>query len=65
VQENFAQVKNFCLIWGGGQSRLIEQKQSRIDTDIFHQGGLQFDVDSKNKIKIVYISYSGKLVIKE
>jgi len=27
------------------QSRLLEQKQLRIDTDILHHVGLEFDVD--------------------
>jgi len=31
--------------------RLLEQKQLKIDTNILHQIGLQFDVDSKNRIK--------------
>jgi len=32
----------------GGQSRLLEQKQLNIDTNVLHQVGLEFDVDSKN-----------------
>jgi len=35
----------------GGQSRLLAQKQLNIDTNILHQVGLEFDVDSKNRIK--------------
>jgi len=35
----------------GGQSRLLEQKQLNIDTNILHRVGLEFDVDSKNRIK--------------
>jgi len=35
----------------GGQSRLLEQKQLNIDTNILHQVGLEFDVDSKDPIK--------------
>jgi len=35
----------------GGQSRLLEQKQLNIDTNILHQVGLEFDVVSKNRIK--------------
>jgi len=31
--------------------RLLEQKQLNIDTNILHQVGLEFDVDSKNRIK--------------
>jgi len=31
--------------------RLLEQKQLNIDTNILHQAGLEFDVDSKNLIK--------------
>jgi len=30
-----------------GQSRLLEQKQLNIDTNILHQVGLEFDVESK------------------
>jgi len=33
------------------QTRLLEQKQLSIDTDILHQVDLEFDVDSKNLIK--------------
>jgi len=29
--------------------RLLEQKQLNIDTNILHQVGLEFDVDSKNR----------------
>jgi len=31
--------------------RLLEQKQFNIDTNILHQVALEFDVDSKNRIK--------------
>jgi len=31
--------------------KLLEQKQLNIDTNILHQVGLEFDVDSKNQIK--------------
>jgi len=30
---------------------LLEQKQLNIDKNILHQVGLEFDVDSKNRIK--------------
>jgi len=36
-----------------GQSRLLEQKQLNIDTNILHREGLEFDVDSKNRVWFV------------
>jgi len=46
VHQNFAQIGNFCLT---RVVKLLNQKQLNIDTNILHQVGIEFDVDSKNR----------------
>jgi len=41
----------FLLLRGVVKVRQLEQKQLNVDTNILHQVGLEFDVDSKNRIK--------------
>jgi len=35
----------------GQSNKAVEQKQLNIDINILHQVGLEFDLDSKNRIK--------------